>query len=165
MRGRCGASAGLARDRLRSSPMVPRHRIFAPTKKESLAMNFLLFSLLTPPATALIHPAHTTCPGGGIGRRARFRSVCRKAWRFESSPGHHKQKPRNPLGLRGFCISRPIFRPGLLQDCPAGGYCNKGRGCFAGMAGRPMHAADGNAQKFYNNKKTIKSEAHSRHFD
>ena len=37
-------------------------------------------------------PAYTkprTCPGGGIGRRARFRSVCRKAWRFESSPGHH----------------------------------------------------------------------------
>src|SRR5690606_38100038 len=29
------------------------------------------------------------CPGGGIGRRARFRSVCREAWRFESSPGHH----------------------------------------------------------------------------
>ena len=30
-----------------------------------------------------------TGPGGGIGRRARFRSVCREAWRFESSPGHH----------------------------------------------------------------------------
>src|SRR5690606_25883679 len=29
-------------------------------------------------------------PGGGIGRRARFRSVCREAWRFESSPGHQK---------------------------------------------------------------------------
>ena len=29
-----------------------------------------------------------TSPDGGIGRRARFRSVCRKAWRFESSSGH-----------------------------------------------------------------------------
>ena len=30
------------------------------------------------------------CPGGGIGRRARFRSVYRKMWRFEFSPGHHQ---------------------------------------------------------------------------
>ncbi len=29
-----------------------------------------------------------TSPDGGIGRRARFRSVCREAWRFESSSGH-----------------------------------------------------------------------------
>ena len=28
------------------------------------------------------------CPGGGIGRRARFRCVCRKACRFESCSGH-----------------------------------------------------------------------------
>ena len=33
-----------------------------------------------------------TCPGGGIGRRARFRCVCRKACRFESCSGH------------GFCL-------------------------------------------------------------
>src|SRR5690606_8829659 len=26
-------------------------------------------------------------PDGGIGRHARFRFWCRKAWRFESSPG------------------------------------------------------------------------------
>jgi len=32
------------------------------------------------------------CPGGGIGRRARFRSVYRKMWRFEFSPGHHQQQ-------------------------------------------------------------------------
>ena len=31
------------------------------------------------------------CPGGGIGRRARFRCVCRKACRFDSCPGHWKQ--------------------------------------------------------------------------
>ena len=31
-----------------------------------------------------------TCPGGEIGNRARFRYVCRKAWRFKSSPGHKK---------------------------------------------------------------------------
>ena len=28
------------------------------------------------------------CPGGGIGRRARFRCVCRKVCRFESCSGH-----------------------------------------------------------------------------
>ena len=28
------------------------------------------------------------CPGGGIGRRARFRCVCREACRFESCSGH-----------------------------------------------------------------------------
>lgn len=35
-------------------------------------------------------PAYITAtsPDGGIGRRARFRSVCREAWRFESSSGH-----------------------------------------------------------------------------
>ena len=27
-------------------------------------------------------------PGGGIGRRARFRCVCREACRFDSCPGH-----------------------------------------------------------------------------
>ena len=30
----------------------------------------------------------TVCPGGGIGRRARFRCVCRKACRFDSCSGH-----------------------------------------------------------------------------
>ena len=29
------------------------------------------------------------CPGGGIGRRARFRCVCREACRFESCSGHY----------------------------------------------------------------------------
>ena len=42
----------------------------------------------------------TPSPGGGIGRRARFRSVCRKAWRFESSPGHH------PALSRIACVPR-----------------------------------------------------------
>ena len=33
-------------------------------------------------------PQFQKCPGGGIGRRARFRCVCRKACRFDSCPGH-----------------------------------------------------------------------------
>ena len=41
------------------------------------------------PRTRSTKSRAVTCPGGGIGRRARFRSVCREAWRFESSPGHH----------------------------------------------------------------------------
>ena len=32
--------------------------------------------------------ATNQCPGGGIGRRARFRCVCREACRFESCSGH-----------------------------------------------------------------------------
>ena len=39
---------------------------------------------------AMVHSK--ACPGGGIGRRARFRSVYRKMWRFEFSPGHHQKK-------------------------------------------------------------------------
>ena len=31
------------------------------------------------------------CPGGGIGRRARFRCVCREACRFESCSGHFRK--------------------------------------------------------------------------
>ena len=33
------------------------------------------------------------CPGGGIGRRARFRCVCREACRFESCSGHYLAFP------------------------------------------------------------------------
>ena len=32
--------------------------------------------------------SYTLGPGGGIGRRARFRCVCREACRFESCSGH-----------------------------------------------------------------------------
>ena len=35
-------------------------------------------------------PQFQKCPGGGIGRRARFRCVCRKACRFDSCPGHQR---------------------------------------------------------------------------
>src|SRR3972149_380953 len=30
-------------------------------------------------------------PGGGIGRHARLKIVCRKAWEFDSPPGHHER--------------------------------------------------------------------------
>ena len=48
-------------------------------------------------------------PDGGIGRRARFRSVCRKVWRFESSSGHQKYKKRSALQAffsSGFAFSQ-----------------------------------------------------------
>src|SRR5690606_4160979 len=38
-----------------------------------------------------------TSPDGGIGRRARFRSVFRKEWRFESSSGHHSIPTANGI--------------------------------------------------------------------
>lgn len=46
------------------------------------------------------------CPGGGIGRRARFRSVYRKMWRFEFSPGHH----RYPNKKKPLSFQRLFFR-------------------------------------------------------
>src|SRR5690606_373931 len=44
--------------------------------------------------------------GGGIGRRAWFRSMCRKVWRFESSPGHHRftENPAKSADLAGFFV-------------------------------------------------------------
>ena len=39
-----------------------------------------------------------TCPGGGIGRRARFRCVCREACRFESCSGHSVLREKNGNG-------------------------------------------------------------------
>ena len=41
-----------------------------------------------------------SCAGGGIGIHVRLRCVCRKAWRFKSSPAH-KTKPE-----RVFCFVR-----------------------------------------------------------
>ena len=39
------------------------------------------------------------CPGGGIGRRARFRCVCREACRFESCSGHQGKPYRRNGGI------------------------------------------------------------------
>ena len=61
------------------------------------------------PVDSAVSPAYiggAPGPGGGIGRRARFRSVCREAWRFESSPGHHQPSKwlnsQKPLVHKGF---------------------------------------------------------------
>ena len=40
----------------------------------------------------LLHTTISKSPGGGIGRRARFRCVCRKACRFDSCPAHSKPR-------------------------------------------------------------------------
>ena len=42
--------------------------------------------------SAQVHIGRVLCPGGGIGRRARFRCVCREACRFDSCPGHSVQQ-------------------------------------------------------------------------
>ena len=54
------------------------------------------------------HKHTTICPGGGIGRRAWFRSMCLRVWRFESSPGHHKFL-KKPIIARwsAFCFVCP----------------------------------------------------------
>ena len=47
-------------------------------------------------------------PGGGIGRRAGFRYQCRKAWRFESSPGHQTtMKAMQPRQVAWLCRLPP----------------------------------------------------------
>lgn len=47
--------------------------------------------------------------GGGIGIHVRLRCVCRKAWRFKSSPAH-KEIPE-----RGFCAQ--ALRGDLVMQC------------------------------------------------
>src|SRR5471032_852167 len=71
------------------------------------------------------------CPRGGIGRRAWFRSMCRKVWGFESLRGHHyrmssKEKPQTFTSLRLFSFppagSLRFFRKSTkspLTACPA----------------------------------------------
>jgi hypothetical protein len=48
------------------------------------------------PAIIAFFAVHAPCPGGGIGRRTWFRSMRRKAWRFESSLGHQDSIRSNP---------------------------------------------------------------------
>ena len=76
-------------------------------------------------------PAYITAtsPDGGIGRRARFRSVCREAWRFESSSGHQFpvldsfnclktfKKPGSP-GFFVARISAPASSSATIARCP-----------------------------------------------
>jgi hypothetical protein len=49
------------------------------------------------------------CPGGGIGRRARFRSVYRKMWRFEFSPGHQIHPASKCWRNEGHCQPSGLF--------------------------------------------------------
>ena len=56
------------------------------------------------------------CPGGGIGRRARFRSVYRKMWRFEFSPGHQiHQIQRKLVQKRPLPTQWPFCFPGAFS--------------------------------------------------
>ncbi len=50
-----------------------------------------------------------SCAGGGIGIHVRLRCVCRKAWRFKSSPAH-KEIPE-----RGFCAQEACLE-GMRED-------------------------------------------------
>ena len=45
------------------------------------------------------------CPRGGIGRRAWFRSMCRKVWGFESLRGHHRIPQKSFIGPDAFKIA------------------------------------------------------------
>src|SRR5476649_802962 len=67
------------------------------------------------------------CPRGGIGRRAWFRSMCRKVWGFESLRGHHKIPQKAPIELKSrwglFSLQRRFDglrqRDGRTADQPA----------------------------------------------
>src|SRR5476649_2005394 len=49
------------------------------------------------------------CPRGGIGRRAWFRSMCRKVWGFESLRGHHSTEYSSTEKAGRFFANRPAF--------------------------------------------------------
>lgn len=49
------------------------------------------------------------CPGGGIGRRTRFRFWRREAWKFESSPGHQFDTRLGTVG------TVPGFHPEIVE--------------------------------------------------
>lgn len=51
------------------------------------------------------------CPGGEIGRRARFRCESRKVWGFESLPGHERNVVR-----RSFFYFSSMFTVYILQS-------------------------------------------------
>src|SRR5690606_34377506 len=40
-------------------------------------------------SSSTVNNSFLFCPGGGIGRRAWFRSMCLRVWGFESPLGHH----------------------------------------------------------------------------
>ena len=44
---------------------------------------------------------YSKSPGGGIGRRVRFRCVCREACRFESCSGHYRLESKRVLKHSG----------------------------------------------------------------
>ncbi len=54
--------------------------------------NFEIKRFSTIIAGCKLHRNLGNCPRGGIGRRAWFRSMCRKVWGFESLRGHHRLK-------------------------------------------------------------------------
>ena len=48
------------------------------------------------------------CPGGGIGRRARFRFWFREEWEFESPPGYQSQNQCPSGGMVYAADSKPV---------------------------------------------------------
>src|SRR5436309_1535568 len=66
---------------------------------------------------AYLPPAKSTGARGGIGRRARFRSVFRKEWWFDSTRAHHSP----PCQAVVIGVAPPgVSFPGISQtvDCP-----------------------------------------------
>jgi len=66
-----------------------------------------MISLLDKQSKAIIIRRARFCAGAGIGRQAWLRAMCRKAWRFKSSPAHHHHDAvRNPRRFGDLCFAK-----------------------------------------------------------
>ncbi len=88
----------------------------------SFSLSLKMLDSAIRPAIIAFFVAHAPCPGGGIGRRTWFRSMRRKAWRFESSLGHQDsnseqseevRKTPSILVITGFFV---FFGPGCSSN-------------------------------------------------
>src|SRR5471032_1992231 len=82
-------------------------------RPSSSPLNFFTFTIDlahhaqydSPRCNVAVSLCNPQCPRGGIGRRAWFRSMCRKVWGFESHRGRHyriSKKPQTFTSVRLF---------------------------------------------------------------
>src|SRR3990170_1286166 len=64
-----------------------------------------MISLLDKQSKPIIIRRARFCAGAGIGRQAWLRAMCRKAWRFKSSPAHHYDVVTNPRTFGDLCFA------------------------------------------------------------
>ena len=121
MRRRCGATSRRRRRRL---PKRCSQEVYPQSADGLKARRTEFFAIrhenfkkpVDTSALAFYTPARR--PDGGIGRRAGFRYLCREAWRFESSSGHHSLLSVVFASLFScFCLTFPDPRGVRQLEC------------------------------------------------